>query len=138
MINGYQKYKENTVNGMSQAELLLALFDKAISDLSKAEYALNEKEYGIFERSLDHTVKIVRYLIQILDHSQPLAADLREIYQYLIFDISRVRAGRHRRADEIGRMRNILSELRDAFDQADKKLCAEAAAKEHGTQAHFG
>lgn len=125
-MNGYQKYKENTLNSMSQAELLLALFDKAISDLSKAEYALNEKEYRIADTALDHAVKIIRYLIQILDwRQQPLAGDLASIYQYLIYDISRVKAARQRKIDELGRMRHILSELRDAFDQADKKLSAE-------------
>lgn len=126
MVSGYQKYQENTVNSMSQAELLLALYDKAISDLSKAEYAMNENEYKIADAALDHAVRIIRYLIQILDRrQQPLAQNLTDIYQYLIYDISRVKAGRHRRIDELGRMRHILSELRDAFDQADKKLSAE-------------
>lgn len=125
MINGYQKYKENTIYSMSPAELLLLLYDKAISDLKKAEYALEEKDYGVFEASLRHAVQIIRYLNQILDWRQPLASNLSSIYQYLIFDISKVKSGRHRRADEIGRMIHILSELRDAFDQADKNLNAE-------------
>lgn len=136
MISGYQKYKENTIYSMSPAELLLLLYDKAISDLTKAECALQENEYGMFEASLQHTVQIVRYLNQILDWRQPLAENLNAIYQYLIFDISRVKAGRHRRADEIRRMKNILFELRDAFDQADKKL-----NKERGmglSQSHLG
>ena len=42
------------------------------------------------------------------------------IYEYLIYDISRVKAGRERRAEEIPRISHILSELRDAFNQAGK------------------
>lgn len=131
MLNVYQKYQENTINNMSPAELLLLLYDKAISDLSKAEYALDEKEYKIFEDSLNHALRIIRYLIQILDWRYPLSSNLNSIYQYLILDISKIKSGRHRQIAEIGRIRNILSELRDAFDQADKKLQAERKVNNH-------
>ena len=68
------------------------------------------------------TSRIVRYLIDILDMQQPISRDLRRIYQYLIYDISRIKAGREREKDEIGRVRRILSELKDAFDQASLKV----------------
>lgn len=61
-----------------------------------------------------------RYLIQILDMQYPISKDLKRIYEYLIYDISRVKAGRERRAEEIPRISHILSELRDAFNQAGK------------------
>ncbi len=48
--------------------------------------------------------------------------DLKRIYEYLIYDISVVRAGRERRLDEIGRIRHILSELREAFDSASRQV----------------
>lgn len=131
MANVYQKYQENTIYNMSPAELLLLLYDKAISDLTKAEYALEDKEYKIFENCLNHALQIIRYLIQILDWRYPLSVNLNSIYQYLILDISKIKAGRERQKDEIGRIRNILSELRDAFDQADKKLQAERKVKNH-------
>ena len=54
--------------------------------------------------------------------SQPISRDLRRIYDYLIYDISRIKAGRERRRDEIGRIRHILSELKDAFEGASKKV----------------
>lgn len=123
-MNGYQKYKEQSVYSMSPAELLLLLYDKAISCLTKSELALEEKDYGVFEESLNHTVRILRYLIDILDLNQQLGHDLRQIYHYLIYDIGRIKAGRERRADEIGRVRHILSELREAFDEASRKVAA--------------
>ena len=72
---------------MSGPELLLLLYEEAIRRLSKAEYALEDKEYGMFEDSLLRTSRIVRYLIDILDMQQPISRDLRRIYQYLIYDI---------------------------------------------------
>lgn len=50
----------------------------------------------------------------------PISKDLKRIYEYLIYDISRVKAGRERRAEEIPRISHILSELRDAFNQAER------------------
>lgn len=95
-MNGYQKYKENSIYSMSGPELLLLLYDEAVKRLSKAEYALEDKEYLLFEDCLDRTSRIVRYLINILDMQQPLSRDLRRIYDYLIFDISKIKSGRER------------------------------------------
>ena len=76
----------------------------------------------MFEDSLLRTSRIVRYLIDILDMQQPSSRDLRRIYQYLIYDIRRIKAGREREKEEIGRVRRILSELKDAFEQASLKV----------------
>ncbi len=121
-MSGYQKYKEQTVLSMSNIELLLLLYDEAISRLSKAEIAVEDDDWDTFEDCLKRVTKIIRYLSDILDMSQqPLADDLWRIYNYLIYDISRVKAGWKRQKAEIGRIRHILSELRDAFNGASQK-----------------
>lgn len=117
-MDGYRKYKEKSIYSMSGPELLLLLYDEAISRLRKAEIALEDKNYKVFEDCLFRVTRILRYLIDILDLNQPISMDLRRIYQYLLYDVGRIQAGRERRADEIGRVSHILSELRSAFDQA--------------------
>ena len=72
--------------------------------------------------AINRVTKIVRYLTDILDMEQPIAWDLKRIYDYLVYDLSRIKAGRERRQSEIGRIRHILSELREAFDGASKKV----------------
>lgn len=121
-MNQYQKYKEAAIYSMNQGELLIVLFDEAIGRLRKADIALQDKEYEIFENCLDRSSRIIRHLIDILDRSQPLSWDLRRIYRYLLLDISQVKAGRERRQEEIGRMIHILQELRDAFETASKEV----------------
>lgn len=121
-MNGYKNYKEKSIYSMSGAEQLLLLFDEAIKRLTRAERSLKDKNYKDFEDCVDRVSRIVRYLIDILDMEQPISWDLRRIYEYLIFDLSRVRAGRQRRQDEIGRIRHILSELREGFDGASRKV----------------
>ena len=120
MYEKFKQYKESTIYSMSNLELLLLLYDEAVKRLKMAQIALEDKKYETFEECLEKTGRIVRYLIQILDMQYPISKDLKRIYEYLIYDISRVKAGRERRAEEIPRISHILSELRDAFNQAGK------------------
>lgn len=119
-MNEFQKYKEASIYSMSGIELLQLLYDEAVGRLTKAEIALEDQEYDLFDDCLHRVSRIVRYLGDILDMQQPLSRDLRRIYDYLIFDLSRVKAGRERQKDEIPRIRHILSELGDAFREAGK------------------
>ena len=121
-MNGYNHYKEKSIYSMSGPELLLLLFDETIKRLTRSEISLKEKNYADFDDCINRVVRIVRYLIDILDFDQPISWDLKRIYEYLIFDLSRVKAGRERRMDEIGRIRHILSELREGFDGASRKV----------------
>lgn len=121
-MNGYSKYKEKSIYSMSGGELLLLLFDETIKRLTRAEQSLDDKNYSDFDDCLMRTSRIVRYLINILDMQYPISWDLRRIYEYLIYDLSVVRAGRERKRDEIGRIRHILSELREAFEGASRQV----------------
>lgn len=121
-MNGYSQYKEKSIYSMSGSELLLLLFDEAMRRLTRAEKSLEDKNYKDFEDCIHRTTKIVRYLMDILNMDYEISYDLRRIYTYLIYDLSRVIAGRERRKDEIGRIRHILSELREGFEGASKKV----------------
>lgn len=121
-MNGYSQYKEKSIYSMSGPELLLLLFDETIKRLTRAEKSLEEKNYADFDDCIQRTTKIVRYLTDILDMEYPISYDLRRIYSYLVYDLSRVKAGRERRKDEIGRIRHILSELREGFEGASRQV----------------
>lgn len=121
-MNEFQKYKEASIYSMSSSELLQILYEEAVSRLSKAEYALEDSMYPLFTDCMQRVSRIVRYLDDILDMRQPISRDLHRIYNYLVFDISKIIAGREREKAEIARVRHILSELRDAFAEAGKKV----------------
>ena len=119
-MNEFQKYKEASIYSMSEAELLQLLYEEAVSRLTKAEIALDDKAYDLFDDCIFRVSRIVRYLGDILDMQQPISRDLRRIYDYLFMDLSKIKAGRERQKDEIARVRHILAELGGAFDQASK------------------
>ena len=121
-MNGYQKYKEQSVYSMSGAELLLVLYDEALKRMRMAEYALEDKDYGVFDNSIVRTVRIVRYLNSILDMEQPISQEFRMIYEYFFYDLSAIKAGRERRKEDIAQVVRLLTEFRNGFEEAGKKV----------------
>ena len=117
-----KNYSEEDIKSMSGPELLLLLYDEAIERLTKGERLLEEKNYEEFNDCMQRVSQIVRYLKDILDMNYSVSGDLKRIYEYLIYDTSVVKAGKESRQDEIGRIRHILSELREGFEGAGKQV----------------
>ncbi|MBP3239018.1 MAG: flagellar protein FliS [Oribacterium sp.] len=118
----YEKYKEDTVFSMSPVELLILLYDECMKDLRKAHMALEDGDMTMFEEFIGKSLKIIRYLIQTLDMSMPVSKDLRRLYDYIIYDLSKVRAAGKRMSDEIPKLIEIIQNLRDGFDGASQKV----------------
>ncbi|MBP3198117.1 MAG: flagellar protein FliS [Butyrivibrio sp.] len=116
----YEKYKENSIFSMSPVELLVLLYDECMKDLRKAHMALEDGDMTMFEEYVGKALKIIRYLINTLDMSVPVSRDLRRLYDYIIYDISKVRASGKRMVDEIPRIIEIIQDLRDGFDGASR------------------
>lgn len=120
--SAYQKYKEEAVYNMSPVELLLLLYDEAIKDLKKGKFSLEDKDYEGFELYIDKTTRIIRYLMKTLDCSQPMSVDLRRLYDFILYDFGRMKAGRAKYIGEFDAIIEIIQNLRDGFDGAAKKL----------------
>lgn len=115
---GYQQYKEQSVNTMTPGELLLLLFDELVKRAARADLALESKDYPLFEDSVDRCLEILRYLDNTLDPHYPISGELHRLYDFFCYDFSRIRAGRNKK--ELARVRPMLSELRSSFQGASK------------------
>ena len=118
---GYQAYKDQAVNAvdtMTQAELLLKLYDELVKRLTRAELALNKEDYGLMEASVDRSLDIIHYLDDTLDPQYPVSHDLTRLYEYFCFELQRVKAGRNK--TELDRVKKMICELRDAFREAQR------------------
>lgn len=131
-FQGYQGYKEQGINEMSQGELLLLLYDELVKRLLRAGLALDKKDYPLFEASVDRGLDIVRYLDDTLDMHYPISRNLNRLYDYFSYELNRVKAGRNRK--ELERVRVMAAELRDTFREAEKNAGQEAqtAGQEQG------
>lgn len=116
--NGYNQYKMQSVNTMTRGEMLLLLYDEILKRLTRAEIALEEKDYELFDKSVTRVEEIVRYLEQTLNMEYTVSRDLRRMYEFFLFETSRLKAGR--RVEVIHELKPLVTELRDAFKEAEK------------------
>ena len=115
-FQGYQGYKEQGISEMSQGELLLLLYDELVKRLLRAGLALDKADYPLFEASVDRSLDIIHYLDDTLDR----------LYDYLCFELNRVKAGRNK--TELERVKTMAGELRDTFREAQKNSTQELAS----------
>jgi flagellar protein FliS len=117
--NGFQAYKEQTIYTMTQGEQLLLLYDELVKRLTRAELALEKKDFDVFEASMDRSVDIVSYLDNILDHKYEISKNLTQLYEFFIYQLRRAKIGRNKA--ELTQVKKMVSELRESFQQASKK-----------------
>ena len=117
-IRGYQHYREESLNTMTQGELLLLVYDELVKRLKLASLELEREHYQNFEGAVDRAVAIIHYLSDTLDRQYPISANLDRLYEYFCYELSRVKAGRNKA--ELERVTTMAGELRDSFRQAEK------------------
>ena len=117
IMNGYQQYKQQSVDTMTSGEMLILLFDGAVRNVTSAGLALDRQDYDTFETAVEKTDKIIRYLSATLNMDYEISKDLYRLYDYFLYQLSRLRAGR-----------NKLMELRDTFKEADRIAANHGAA----------
>ena len=124
-IRGYQRYREESLNTMTQGELLLMLYDGLVKQLTLAGLELEKKNYPAFEAAVDKSIDIIHYLDDTLDRQYPISANLAKLYEYFCYELCRVKSGRN--ATELERVKGMVSELRESFRQAEKNSTAQEA-----------
>ena len=117
-MKGFQQYKEQSVNTMTQGELLLLLYDELYKRLSQAELMLDQQNYPVYEASIERAVAIIDYLDSTLDRQYPISTNLAQLYEYFTYELGRAKIGR--RKEVLTHVKSMVGELRDAFRQAQK------------------
>ncbi len=116
---GYQQYKNQAVSTMTQGEMLLLLFDELVKRITRAEIALKDQDDVVFEQSVNRSTEIIKYLKQTLNREYEISIQLRALYDFFIYELSRVKASR--RQAVLDELKPLVEELRDAFRQAEKR-----------------
>ena len=113
---GFQQYKERSIDTMTQGELLLTLYDELVKRLTRAELALEQKDYPLMNDSIRRSEDIIRYLMDTLNQSYEISKNLWQLYEYFGYELTRVRHGRD--IERLRLVKGMVSELRDAFRTA--------------------
>lgn len=117
-MKGFQQYKAQSANTMTQGELLLLLYDELYKRLAQAELMLDQQQYPVYEASIERAVAIIEYLDATLDRQYPISKNLAQLYEYFTYELGRAKIGR--RKEVLSHVKSMTGELRDAFRQAQK------------------
>lgn len=79
-MKGFQQYKTQSINTMTQGELLLLLYDELYKRLAQAELMLDQQNFPVYETSLERAVAIIEYLDATLDRQYPISKNLAQLY----------------------------------------------------------
>ena len=115
---GYQQYKAQSMNTMTQGELLMLLYDELVKRLIRSELALKKEDFELFETSIVRCIDIIHYLDETLDMKYPISRDLHRLYDYFSYMLNRVRFGRNSQVLE--QVKPQIVDLRDTFRKAQE------------------
>ena len=66
------------------------------------------------------STEIVRYLSKTLNMDYQISYELRRMYEFFLYELSRLQAGRN--STVIQELKPLVTELRDAFKEASKSV----------------
>ena len=115
---GLHNYKAQSLNTMTQGELLLLLMDELVKRLMRANIALEQGELQMFEASIQRCIDIVRYLDDTLDRRYEVSRGLHRLYDFFCYDLNRISLGRNKK--ELGKLLPMITDLRDTLRIAEK------------------
>lgn len=118
---------------MTPGELLNLLLDELVKRLLRGEAALENKDYTLFEESIDRCIAIVRYLDDTLNMQYEIARQLHRLYDFFCYDLNRIKIGRN--ATELGRLKPMFLDLRDSFRYAEKNARQQGGGTEDRSDA---
>ena len=110
-------YVSNAVDVMSPARMIVALYDRLVVDLERAQQALSAADPSTAHECLIHAQSIVSELHDTLDAEQwPAARKLKDLYVFVLFEL--VGANVDQDGARVEACRELVLPLRDAWTEA--------------------
>lgn len=117
--NPYQKYMSQVVTTMTPGQLLIALYDKAITELNKGVIYIEQKNIPGAHNSIMRVSDIVDALDASLKEKYEISDNLAALYQF--FREQLVKANVKKDKEILLSLIPMFTELRNAFSEAAKK-----------------
>ncbi|HHU06444.1 MAG TPA: flagellar export chaperone FliS [Clostridiales bacterium] len=126
MVNNlYKTYKQQSVMTMTSGDLLIALYDGLLKELSQAQNSFKQNNYADINRDLKKVQLMLGHLKSTLNFDYEISNNLAALYDYFIDVVKKANLKKDPTGlDEVTQM---IAELRDAFYQANRKTRAIAS-----------
>lgn len=114
MANPYENYKKQSINTMTDSELLTTLYDELLRCFYKIKKYIINKQDELFIIEINKVNDIIRYLIDTLNFNYKLSNDLYKIYDFILYNIARLSASKnHEILDDVT---PLIKDLYHSFD----------------------
>ena len=111
------KYVSDSVDTMSPGRMIVALYDRLLLDLDRAQAAIGQQDLARAHDGLVHAQAIINELHDSLDHERwPAAAALADVYRYAHGEL--VAANVEKNVARVRAVRGLFEPLRDAWHEA--------------------
>jgi len=117
--NPYLQYKEQSIQTLTQGEILVKMFDQIIKQLNFSKIYIGKKDYQGANDAIKKAEKLILFLKVSLDKQYPIADELEQMYDFLNEHL--VQCNITKNVSEIDKVMPIISDLRESFYQADIK-----------------
>lgn len=117
--NPYQRIVQQSVNTMTPAQLLIALYEKGELELNKAVYYIEHKDIPHAHNSIVKAQKIISALDGSLKTKYEISESLGALYDYMYRRL--VEANLKKDADIVKEIIPFFTELKETFTEASKR-----------------
>ena len=115
MHNPYQKIVQQSISTMTPAQLLIALYEKGETELSKAIYFIENKDLPKAHNSIMKAQNIISTLDSSLKTKYEISESLGALYDYMYKRL--VEANMKKDMEMLGRAQAELRDIRDIWKQ---------------------
>lgn len=119
-MNPYQRYMEQSVTTMTPAQLLIALYDKAIVEVNKAICFIEDKDIPGAHNSITRTLDIIDTLDANLKVKYEISDNLAALYGY--FRERLLEANIKKDKEILKEVLPMITEIRNAFFEISKTV----------------
>ncbi len=117
--NPYQKIVQQSINTMTPAQLLIALYEKSEMELNKAIYYIENKDIPKAHNSIIKVQKIVSALDGCLKTKYEISESLGALYDYLYAQL--IQANIKKDVNIIKEIIPFFTELKETFTEVSKR-----------------
>lgn len=119
MTNPYQKYQTQSIQTMTQGELLVKLYETCSKRMNTGVYYIDEeKDYVKANENLQKAQRILNHLNATLDRKYEISQNLSALYDYFIRVT--VEANVKKKTDVLKEIIPMIDGLGESFKEAEK------------------
>lgn len=118
--NPYASYKEQSISTMTKGEMLTTLYDGLLKKIALSKIAFEKNNLEEINTSLQKVQLILQHLQTTLDFKYEISYNLNDLYDYCVHLV--LEANIKKEPDGLEEVIKIITELRNAYVQADKSL----------------